>query len=101
MERFGRELDAADLRGRNDVARHADDEQVAEALIEDDLGRYARIRTAEDDGQRFLACRQLTPPRVAGALAAQLADEAPIALAQRLECGTCRNHGANIPGTKR
>jgi hypothetical protein len=89
MERFGRELDAADLRGRDDVARHADDKQVAEALIEDDLGRHARIRTAEDNGQRFLACRQRAPPRVARAGAAQLADEAPIALAQRLECSTC------------
>jgi hypothetical protein len=34
------ELDAADLRWRDDVARDADDEQVAESLVEDDLCRH-------------------------------------------------------------
>ena len=82
-ERFGRELDAADLRGRDDVAGHADDEQVAEALIEDDLGRHARIRTAEDDGQRLLACRQQRAAARGSRRRCPAADEAPIALAQR------------------
>jgi hypothetical protein len=37
VESRRRELDAADLRGRDDVARDTDHEEVAEALVEDDL----------------------------------------------------------------
>ena len=48
------ELDAPDLRRRDDVAGHADDEQVAQALVEHDLGRHARIGAAENDGERLL-----------------------------------------------
>jgi hypothetical protein len=36
-----RELDAPDLRRRDDVAGNANDEQVAESLIEHDFGRDA------------------------------------------------------------
>ena len=49
-----RELDAADLRRGHDVAGHADDEQVAEALVEHDLRRHARVRAAKHDGERLL-----------------------------------------------
>jgi hypothetical protein len=34
------ELNAADLRGSDDVSGNADDKQVAQALVEDDLCRY-------------------------------------------------------------
>jgi len=44
-ELFRGELDAADLRRRNDVAGHANDEQIAQPLIEDDLHRHSRIGT--------------------------------------------------------
>ena len=54
----GGELDAADLRRRDDVAGDADHEQVAEALVEDDLGGHPRVGAAEDDGERLLACDQ-------------------------------------------
>jgi hypothetical protein len=64
-EPLGGELDAADLRGRDDIAGNADDEQVAEALVEDDLRRHPRVGTAEDDGERFLTERQLMPARLA------------------------------------
>jgi hypothetical protein len=47
-------LDASDLRGRDDVPRHADDEEITEALIEDELCRHTRIRAAEDDRKRLL-----------------------------------------------
>ena len=53
-EALGGELDAADLRRRDDVAGDADDEQVAEPLVEHDLGRHARVRAAEDDRERLL-----------------------------------------------
>ena len=38
------ELHAPDARGGDDIPRDADDEQVSQPLIEDDLGRDARIR---------------------------------------------------------
>src|SRR6516225_4020460 len=85
-----RELDAADLRWRDDVAGHADDEQVAESLVEDDLGGHARVRAAEHDGERFLPGRQRAAPRARGArlepglaFEPQPADEAPVTFAQR------------------
>jgi hypothetical protein len=33
---------------------HADHEQVTQALVEDQLGRHARVRAAEDDRERPL-----------------------------------------------
>jgi hypothetical protein len=86
-ERPGRELHASHLRRCDDVAGDADDEQVAEALVEHDLGGHARIGAAEDDGERLLAGRQLAPPRPRSAsLEPELADEAPVALTQRFQC---------------
>ena len=40
-EARGREFDAPDLRRRDDIARDPDDEEVAKALVEDDLRGYA------------------------------------------------------------
>ena len=59
-ELFGGELDAADLGWGDDVAGDADDEQIAEALIEDDFDRYPGVGTAENGGEWFL-CSQPTP----------------------------------------
>ena len=39
-EPLGGELDAAHLRGGDDVAGDADDEEIAQAAVEDDLGRH-------------------------------------------------------------
>ena len=50
----GRELDAADLRRSDDVAGDTDNEQVAEALVKDELGRNPGIRASQDDGERLL-----------------------------------------------
>ena len=66
-ESLGRELDAADLGGGHDVAGHPDHEEVAEALVEDDLGGHPRVGTAEDDRERVV--------RVHEFLAAGLVDE--------------------------
>ena len=46
--------DATDDLGRDDVNGHADDEQIAEAGIEDELGRYARVGSPEDGRVRPL-----------------------------------------------
>jgi hypothetical protein len=79
FEPLGRELDAADLRGCDDVAGHADDEQVTETLAEDELRRNAGIGAAENDGKRLLS-RARTSSRCCSVL-----NEAPIALAQTRE----------------
>src|SRR6516162_10062685 len=50
-----RELDAADLRGGDDVPGDADHEKIAEALVEHELGRDARVGAPEDDRERLLA----------------------------------------------
>ena len=44
LEPLGRKLDATHLRRRDDIARHANDEQVAKALAKDQLRRNARSR---------------------------------------------------------
>ena len=93
-ELFGGKLDAADLRGGNDVAGHSDDEQVAEPLIENDLDRYSRIRTAKDGRERFLAGRQLDAAGTAGqgVVASDIGDETAISVAQQLEPFQSRDH---------
>jgi GAF domain len=58
-ERRRCELDAAYERRRHDVAGHADHEQVAEALVEHQLGGYARVRTAQKNRERSLAGDQV------------------------------------------
>ncbi len=85
-------LDAADLRGGHDVAGNSDHEQIAETLVEDDLGRDSRIRAPEDDGERFLRRRHFPAPGLTGfaPTVAQLGNETLVAFTQafkRLESG--------------
>jgi hypothetical protein len=89
-----RELDAADLRRRHDVAGHADDEQIAEPLIEHDLRRHAGVGTAENDGERFLIGRGLETARAeAGAGERRRIRRKPaVAFSQPLERFSRRNH---------
>jgi hypothetical protein len=49
-----RELDAADLRGSDDVAGDTDNEEVAEALVKDEFGWDPRIGASQDDGEWLL-----------------------------------------------
>src|SRR3981189_2720119 len=64
-ELFRRELYAADLRRCDDVARHANDEQVSQTLIEDDFHRHSRIRTSENGRERLLTSGELDATRSA------------------------------------
>src|SRR4029077_1019 len=50
-----RELNAADLGRCDDVAGDSNDEEVAEALVEDQFRGDAGIRTTEDDCERLLS----------------------------------------------
>jgi hypothetical protein len=54
-----RKFDTANLRRRNNVSGYADHKQIAKALIEDDLRRYPRIGTSENNGERLLPSHQL------------------------------------------
>ncbi len=90
-EAGGGELDAAHPGGRHDVAGDANDEQIAQPLIEDDLGGHPRVRATEDDGEGLLLLRQLERPRRRG-LAADAGDEAPVAVAQMLDGFLGRSH---------
>ena len=53
-----RELNAADLGRCDDVAGDSNDEEVAEALVEDQFRGDAGIRTTEDDCERLLSRHQ-------------------------------------------
>ncbi len=92
----GGELDAADLGRGDDVAGDADDEQIAQPLVEDDLRRYARIGAAEQNRERLLAGGELVPPGRTGrrAVFARVGDEAPVAFSQPFECRQGSLHSA-------
>ena len=61
-EPFCGKFHAADLRRRDDVSGNADDEEITQALVENDLCWYARVGAPENDGERFLAFCEFTPP---------------------------------------
>jgi hypothetical protein len=63
---LGGEFDATDLRWRNDVPGDANHEQVAEALIEYDFHRYARIRATKNGSEWLLPRSQLDASRTTG-----------------------------------
>ena len=70
-----RELDAPfheGARATDDVPRHADDEQVADSLVEDQFGRHSRVGAPDDDGKRSLPfgqrCEVLRLPSRVGEL---------------------------------
>lgn len=81
-------FDAADLRGRNDVAGNTNDKQVAEALVKNRLDRDPGVGAGEYDGKRTLTVGHPGPVYtlryfrgidVAG-------NEAAIAIAKPIEC---------------
>ena len=86
FEALGRELDAAHLRRRDDIARDADDEQVAKTLAEDELGWNARIGTAKYDGERLL------PRAGTASRRCPVFHEAPIPLPQARQRFLTRDH---------
>ena len=94
-ERFRGELDRADERWRDDVAGDANDEEVAEALIEDELRGCAGVRATEDDGEGSLSVDELGAAVMAGVGFREVGDEAGVALAQTLQ-GDARFDGSCI-----
>ena len=78
---------------------HPDDEQVAQSLVEDDLGGDAGVGTAEDDGERFLAGGEFRPFGMAeqGIGAAQAGGEPLVPFPQALQRGDGVDHVRGIP----
>src|SRR5690606_15104906 len=92
---FGGVLDAADLRGGDDVPGDADHEEIPESLIEHDLGGHAGVRTAEDDREGLLSLDQLAAPRRATetvCLTRQIPGEPEIAFTETTEGFLRTNH---------
>jgi hypothetical protein len=92
VELLRRELHAADLRWSDDVAGDADHEQVAEPLVEDELGGHPRVGAAEDDRERLLAGHEVGAPGLAGRLVENPRDEPAVAFHQALERLVSRDH---------
>jgi hypothetical protein len=90
---LGGEFDTADLRWRNDVAGDADDEEIAEALVEDDFRRHARIGAAQNNRERLLAGGNLYAARFTskGIVVTDVRHKPVIAVFQALE-GVLRWH---------
>jgi hypothetical protein len=82
------EFDAADLRRSYDVASNTNDEEVAESLIEHDLGRNARIGASEDDRNWLLTLGQLDATGLAqkNMRLARIRGEPEVSLSQPAEC---------------
>ncbi len=78
-------LDGPDLVGVRDIARDADDKEIAEAAIEEPLDGDARVRAGEDGGEGMLpVVARVTQPRGSGVGGFGGArDEAGVALAEQ------------------
>jgi hypothetical protein len=55
-------LETSDHVGGDDVARDANDEEVAEALVEDELGRDSGIAAGENRGEWLLRMLEMGAP---------------------------------------
>ena len=79
-----RELNAAYLGRCDDVAGDSNDEEVAEALVEDQFRGDAGIRTTEDDCERLLSRDQrgTTGMIRKGARGRLIRHESPVAVAK-------------------
>ena len=82
---LGGKLDAADLRGRDDVARDANHEQITETLIEHDLDRHSRVGAAEDGGEGSLAGGELDAARMERFGVAKIGHETAVPVSQQRE----------------
>src|ERR1700686_1201711 len=93
-ELFGGELDAADLGRSNDVTGDANDEEIAQALVEDDFDGHPGIGTAEDGGEWLLACGQFETARPTGnrLAIADVRHESMVSLLQKRERVPSQDH---------
>jgi len=90
-----RELYAAHLRRRHDVAGYPDDEEVTEALVKHQFSGHAGVGAAQDDGERLLRLGQFRAARMTqkGVVTARVLSETAIAGAQPVQSFQRGNHG--------
>jgi len=68
------------------LPRYADDEEVTDTAVKDDLGRHPRIGTTEDYRKRVLSADRLGPPFLMVSLPLALArDVSPVSLEKLFE----------------
>src|SRR3954471_12564277 len=91
---LGREFNASNLRSRDDVACHANNEQVAEPLIENQFGRNSRVGAAEYDCKRRLSFGDFGASRLASVctIALHFIDETRVAGAEPCQGISGWNH---------
>ncbi len=84
---FGCEFDTADLRRGDDLAGAANDEQIAETLVDYNFRREARVRASKDDRNWLLAVRDFGAARLAceRGVAAHVGHETAIARTKAIE----------------
>ena len=90
-------LEAAELVVVHDVARHAQREDVTDALIEDDLHGRPRIHASEDRCERVLSRRGGHDLGRPVALLRCVRGEASVPLLQSLECLGRRHRRLRLP----
>ena len=61
-----RKFDASYTRRGDDIPSDANHEQIAEALIKDDLGRHTSVGATEHDGEWLLTPEFVTPSEPQG-----------------------------------
>jgi len=90
-----RELNAADLGRCDDVAGDSNDEEVAEALVEDQFRGDAGIRTTENDCERLLSRDQrgTTGMIRKGERRRLIRRESPVAVAKASQSFERSDHG--------
>ncbi len=85
---LGGEFDAANLRRCDDVSSDADDEQIAQPLVEHELRWHPRVGAAQHDRKGLLARRNLVAADMIRrcVAAADAGHESPVSRVQAFEC---------------
>ena len=78
----------------DDIPSDANYEQIAEALIKDDLGWYTSVGATEHNGERLLTPKCIMPSESRGGPCWTIRREAPIPFSKSLQCVSCGEHGA-------
>jgi hypothetical protein len=87
-----RKFNASYTRRGDDIPSDANHEQIAEALIKDDLCRHTRVGATEHDGERFLT-PEFATPKPEGRGCSSIRREATIAFPKSLQCVARGEHG--------
>jgi hypothetical protein len=88
-----RKFNASYTRWGDDIPSDANHEQIAKALIKDDLGRHTSVGATKHDGEGLLTHAFVTPSEPQGRGCRSIRREAAVAFPQSLQRVTCGEHG--------